>query len=67
MIFKVSTNYDTMQIPLGEGKEMANSLIVTQGNFNFPSHGLTVVVKKRIPTTRSSTSRGWNFNFHKAC
>jgi hypothetical protein len=29
---------------------MLNSLLVTQGNFNSPSHGLAVVVKKRIPT-----------------
>ena len=39
-----------MQIPSGEGEEMVNSLLVTQGNFNSPSHGLAVVVKKRIPT-----------------
>ena len=38
-----------MQIPSGEGEEMVNSLLVTQGNFNSPSHGLAVVVKKRIP------------------
>ena len=52
-----------MQIPSGEGEEMVNSLLVTQGNFNSPSHGLAVVVKKRIPTTRGSTSRGWNLFF----
>jgi hypothetical protein len=43
--------YNTMQIPSEEGEEMVNSLLVTQGNYNFPSHGLAVVVKKRIPTT----------------
>ena len=52
-----------MQIPSGEGKEMANSLLVTQGNFNSPSQGLAVVVKKRIPTTRGSASLGWNLFF----
>ena len=52
-----------MQIPSGEGEEMVNSLLVTQGNFNSPSHGLAVVVKKRIPTTRGSASRGWNLFF----
>ena len=39
-----------MQIPSGEREEMVNSLLVTQGNFNSPSHGLAVVVKKQIPT-----------------
>jgi hypothetical protein len=63
MIFKVSTYYNTMQIPSGEGEEMVNSLLVTQGNCNFPSHGLAVVVKKRIPTTRGSASCGWNLFF----
>ena len=38
-----------MQIPSGEGEEMVNFLLVTQGNFNFPSHGLAVVVKIYIP------------------
>ena len=52
-----------MQIPSGEGEEMVNSLLVTQVNCNSPSHGLTVVVKKRIPTTRGSASRGWNLFF----
>ena len=52
-----------MQIPSGEGEEMVNSLLVTQGNFNSPSHGLAVVVKKRIPTTRGSASRGRNLFF----
>ena len=35
-----------MQIPSGEGEEMVNSLLVTQGNFNSTSHGLAVVVNK---------------------
>ena len=52
-----------MQIPSGEGEEMVNSLLVNQGNFNSPSHGLAVVVKKRIPTTRGSASCGWNLFF----
>ena len=52
-----------MQIPSGEVEEMVNSLLVTQGNCNSPSHGLAVVVKKRIPTTRGSASRGWNLFF----
>ena len=43
-----------MQIPSGEREEMVNSLLVTQGNFNSPSHGLAVVVKKRIPTTQGA-------------
>ena len=46
-----------MQIPSGEGEEMRNSLLVTQGNCNSPSHGLAVVVKKkRIPIS-------WNLFF----
>jgi hypothetical protein len=49
-----------MQIPSGEGEEMVNSLLFTQGNCNSPSHGLEVVVKKIIPTTRGSASHGWN-------
>ena len=52
-----------MLIPSGEGEGMVNSQLVTQGNFNSPSHGLAVVVKKRIPTTRGSASRGWNLFF----
>ena len=52
-----------MQIPSGEGEEMVNSLLVTQVNCNSPSHGLAVVVKKRIPTTWGSASRGWNLFF----
>ena len=52
-----------MQIPSGEGEEMVNSLLVTQGNCNSPSHGLAVVVKKIIPTTQGSASRGWNLFF----
>jgi hypothetical protein len=52
-----------MKIPSGEVEEMVISLLVTQGNCNFPSHGLAVVVKKRIPTTRGSASRGWNLFF----
>ena len=52
-----------MQIPSGEGEEMVNSLLVTQGNCNSPSHGLAVVVKKRIPTTRGSASCGRNLFF----
>ena len=46
-----------MQIP-SRGEEMVNSLLVTQDNFNSPSHGLAVVVKKRIPTTQGSASHG---------
>ena len=52
-----------MLIPSGVGEEIVNSLLVTQENFNAPSYGLAVVVKKRIPTTRGSTSRGWNLFF----
>ena len=52
-----------MQIPSGEGEEMVNSLLVTQGNCNSPSHGLAVAVKKRIPTTQGSASCGWNLCF----
>ena len=52
-----------MLIPSGEGEGMVNSQLVTQGNFNSPSHGLAVVVKKRIPTTRGSASRGRNLFF----
>ena len=52
-----------MLIPSGEWEGMVNSQLVTQGNFNSPSHGLAVVVKKRIPTTRGSASRGWNLFF----
>ena len=52
-----------MQIPSGEGEEMVNSLLVTQGNCNSPSHGLAVVAKKRIPTTRGSASHGRNLFF----
>ena len=37
-----------MQIPSGEGEEMVNSLLVTQGNFNSPSHGLAGVVKNKF-------------------
>ena len=37
-----------MQIPSGEGEEMVNSLLVTQGNFNSPSHGLAVVLKNKF-------------------
>ena len=47
-----------MQIPSGEGEVMVNSLLVTQGNCNYPSHGLAVVVKKRIPTPRGGASSG---------
>ena len=56
-----------MLIPSGEGEGMVNSQLVTQGNFNSPSHGLAVVVKKRIPTTRGSASRGKTYNaqFHQ--
>ena len=36
-----------MLIPSGEGEGMENSQLVTQGNFNSPSHGLAVVVKKK--------------------
>ena len=52
-----------MLIPSGEGEGMVNSQLVTQGNFNSPSRGLAVVVKKRIPTTRGSASRGRNLFF----
>jgi len=52
-----------MLIPSGEGEGMENSQLVTQGNFNSPSRGLAVVVKKRIPTTRGSASRGRNLFF----
>ena len=50
-----------MQIPSGEGEEMVNSLLVTQGNCNSPSHGLAVVVKKIIPTTRGFATCGRNY------
>ena len=36
-----------MLIPSGEGEGMVNSQLVTQGNFNSPSCGLAVVVKKK--------------------
>jgi hypothetical protein len=52
-----------MLIPSGEGEGMVNSQLVTQGNFNSPSRGLAVVVKKRIPTTQGSASRGRNLFF----
>ena len=52
-----------MLIPSGEGEGMENSQLVTQGNFNSPSRGLAVVVKKRIPTTRGSASCGRNLFF----
>ena len=52
-----------MQIPSGEGEEIVNSLLVTQGNCNSPSQGLAVVVKKRIPTTRGFAFHGWNLSF----
>ena len=52
-----------MLIPSGEGEGMVNSQLVTQGNFNSPSCGLAVVVKKRIPTMRGGASRGRNLFF----
>ena len=48
-----------MQIPSGEGEEMVNSLLVTQGNFNSPSHGLAIIVKKRIPKGHSRLCLKW--------
>ena len=51
-----------MLIPSGEGEGMVNSQLVTQGNFNSPSRGLAVVVKKRIPKHfNSSDSMSWTF------
>ena len=41
----------------------SNSPLVTRGSYQFPTYGLAVVVKKKIPTTRGFASRGRNLFF----
>ena len=51
---------------LAASERKSNSPRVTRGSYQFPTYGLAVVVKKKIPTTRgfaSLASRGRNLFF----